>query len=104
MRISNICARLVAVVPTVSGPVVVVTHDAHCVVVVVSVFVSVWVSVTGGVRVRVNIRGSYCIMFARLTGRRFSLQDENRELVDRLMTYKSKDAEKLNEENDHIVR
>jgi len=43
-------------------------------------------------------------MFAKLTGRRFSLQDENRELVERLMTYKSKDAEKLNEENDHQVR
>ncbi|XP_050547244.1 autophagy-related protein 16-1-like [Daktulosphaira vitifoliae] len=43
-------------------------------------------------------------MFAKLTRRRFSLQDDNRELVDRLMTYKSKDAEKLNEENDHLVR
>ncbi|KAL4149617.1 hypothetical protein QTP88_003518 [Uroleucon formosanum] len=43
-------------------------------------------------------------MFAKLTRRRFSLQDENRELVVRLMTYKSKDAEKLNEENDFLVR
>jgi len=43
-------------------------------------------------------------MFAKLTRRRFSFQDENRELVERLMTYKSKDAEKLNEENDHLVR
>lgn len=104
MRISNICARPVVVVSAVSGPVVVVTHDTHCFVVVVGVGVGDGDGDGLCARARVNIRGSYCIMFARLTGRRFSLQDENRELVDRLMTYKSKDAEKLNEENDHLVR
>ncbi|KAF6213150.1 hypothetical protein GE061_010865 [Apolygus lucorum] len=31
-------------------------------------------------------------------------QDENRELVDRLMKYKSKDAEKMNEENDKFLK
>lgn len=31
-------------------------------------------------------------------------QDENRCLLDRLMRYKSKDADKLNEENESIIR
>jgi len=31
-------------------------------------------------------------------------QDENRRLLERLMQYKSKDADKLNEENESIIR
>ena len=31
-------------------------------------------------------------------------QEENREMVERLMKYKSKDAEKMNEENENFVR
>ncbi|XP_025416113.1 autophagy-related protein 16-1 [Sipha flava] len=44
------------------------------------------------------------LAFTKLEEKLRKSQDENRELVDRLMTYKSKDAEKLNEENDHLVR
>ncbi|XP_059621761.1 autophagy-related protein 16-1 [Phlebotomus argentipes] len=32
------------------------------------------------------------------------VQDENRQLVDRLMKYKAKDADKLNEENENLLR
>lgn len=32
------------------------------------------------------------------------LQDENRTLVDRLMKYKSKDVEKMNDENESFLR
>jgi len=31
-------------------------------------------------------------------------QDENRSLVERLIRYKSKDADKMNEENENFVR
>lgn len=34
----------------------------------------------------------------------FGFQDENRQLVDRLMKYKAKDADKLNEENENLLR
>ncbi|VVC36742.1 Six-bladed beta-propeller, TolB-like,WD40-repeat-containing domain,WD40 repeat, conserved site,WD40/YVTN [Cinara cedri] len=44
------------------------------------------------------------LAFTKLEEKLRKSQDENRELVDRLMTYKSKDADKLNEENDHLVR
>lgn len=44
------------------------------------------------------------LAFTKLEEKLRTFQDENRELVVRLMTYKSKDAEKLNEENDHLVR
>ncbi|XP_050427904.1 autophagy-related protein 16-1 [Adelges cooleyi] len=44
------------------------------------------------------------LAFTKLEEKLRKSQDEGRELVDRLMTYKSKDAEKLNEENDHLVR
>lgn len=32
------------------------------------------------------------------------IQDENRQLVDRLIKYKAKDAEKLNEENESFLK
>lgn len=32
------------------------------------------------------------------------LQDENRALVERLIKYKSKDADKMNEENEHFLK
>lgn len=34
----------------------------------------------------------------------FYLQDENRTLVERLIKYKAKDAEKLNEENESFLK
>lgn len=34
----------------------------------------------------------------------FQFQDENRQLVDRLIKYKAKDAEKLNEENESFLK
>lgn len=33
-----------------------------------------------------------------------SLQDENQTLVERLIKYKAKDADKMNEENDNFVK
>lgn len=33
-----------------------------------------------------------------------SFQDENRQLVERLIKYKAKDAEKLNEENESFLK
>jgi autophagy-related protein 16 len=32
------------------------------------------------------------------------MQEENRQLVDRLIKYKAKDAEKMNEENDNFLK
>jgi hypothetical protein len=34
----------------------------------------------------------------------YPFQDENRTLVERLIRYKSKDADKMNEENENFVR
>lgn len=34
----------------------------------------------------------------------FLLQDENRSLVERLIKYKAKDADKMNEENEHFLK
>lgn len=34
----------------------------------------------------------------------FCFQDENRSLVDRLIKYKAKDADKMNEENEHFLK
>lgn len=32
------------------------------------------------------------------------LQEENRQLIERLIKYKARDAEKMNEENDNFLR
>lgn len=34
----------------------------------------------------------------------FLFQDENRALVERLIKYKAKDADKMNEENEHFLK
>lgn len=39
-----------------------------------------------------------------LTMTLIQFQDENRQLVDRLIKYKAKDAEKLNEENESFLK
>ncbi|KAL7728015.1 hypothetical protein ACLKA6_018939 [Drosophila palustris] len=44
------------------------------------------------------------LAFSSLEDKMRSVQDENRCLLERLMRYKSKDADKLNEENESIIR
>lgn len=44
------------------------------------------------------------LAFAALEDKLRKTQDENRQLLDRLMKYKSKDADKLNEENENFLR
>ncbi|XP_044570094.1 autophagy-related protein 16 isoform X2 [Drosophila ananassae] len=44
------------------------------------------------------------LAFSSLEDKLRGVQDENRCLLDRLMRYKSKDADKLNEENESIIR
>ncbi|KAJ4437008.1 hypothetical protein ANN_17140 [Periplaneta americana] len=44
------------------------------------------------------------LAFASLEEKLRKAQDENRSLVDRLIRYKSKDADKMNEENENFVR
>lgn len=34
----------------------------------------------------------------------FNIQEENRQLIERLIKYKARDAEKMNEENDNFLR
>ncbi|XP_043070978.1 autophagy-related protein 16 isoform X2 [Drosophila grimshawi] len=43
------------------------------------------------------------LAFSSLEDKMRHIQDENRSLLDRLMRYKSKDADKLNEENESII-
>ncbi|XP_017041636.1 autophagy-related protein 16 isoform X1 [Drosophila ficusphila] len=44
------------------------------------------------------------LAFSSLEDKLRGVQDENRRLLERLMQYKSKDADKLNEENESIIR
>ncbi|KAL4711389.1 hypothetical protein ACJJTC_016143 [Scirpophaga incertulas] len=44
------------------------------------------------------------IAFAAIEEKLRRTQDENRSLVDRLIKYKSKDADKMNEENEHFLK
>lgn len=44
------------------------------------------------------------LAFASLEEKLRSAQDENRQLVERLIRYKAKDADKMNEENDNFVK
>ncbi|XP_046672620.1 autophagy-related protein 16-1 isoform X2 [Homalodisca vitripennis] len=44
------------------------------------------------------------LAFTHLEAKLRKVQDENREIIDRLKQYKSKDAEKMNEENENFVR
>lgn len=44
------------------------------------------------------------LAFSSLEEKLRTLQDENRQLVERLIKYKSKDADKMNEENDNFLK
>ncbi|VVC92517.1 unnamed protein product, partial [Leptidea sinapis] len=44
------------------------------------------------------------IAFAAIEEKLRKAQDENRSLVERLIKYKSKDADKMNEENEHFIK
>lgn len=53
-------------------------------------------------KVQVNLAFAKCLTVHSFTDAFF--QDENRQLVERLIKYKAKDAEKLNEENESFLK